>query len=156
MDFSYRWPSTWWNRQASHQKVHKDPQGPASLTVFPSQFKFDGNFVPISPRFLIQWSQPKFCMWHDSVAVVECAKKLLRSDGQQWNYSKANFPSNWNCGQKNHLWNGPPLSGAPRTTYPVLPWDIEIWFMLRVLERCCLIPWIVTTFFVVLCYGLSL
>ena len=27
-------------------------------------------------------------------------KNLLQSDGQQWNYSKAKFPSNFNCGQK--------------------------------------------------------
>ena len=26
-------------------------QGPVSLTVFPSQFKFDGNFVSLSSRF---------------------------------------------------------------------------------------------------------
>ena len=27
-------------------------------------------------------------------------KNLLRSDSQQWNYSKTKFPSNLNCGQK--------------------------------------------------------
>ena len=39
-----------------------------------------------------------FCTWHDSCRGM--CKNLLRSDGQQRNYSKAKFPSNLNCGQK--------------------------------------------------------
>ena len=34
-------------------------------------------------------------------------KDLLRSDGQQWNYDNAKFPSNLNCGQKNVSETGP-------------------------------------------------
>ena len=32
----------------------------------------------------------KFCTWHDSYAVVACAK-ICPSDGQQRNYSKTKF-----------------------------------------------------------------
>ena len=57
--------------------------------VFPSQFKFDGNFV---------YSQL------DSNAVIATKfahlQKLLRSDVQQRIYGKAKFPSNLNFGQK--------------------------------------------------------
>ena len=43
----------------------------------------------------------KFCTWHDSCAVVACAKKLLRSDGQQRNYGKAKFLHRiWIAGKK--------------------------------------------------------
>ena len=34
-------------------------------------------------------------------------KKLLRSHGQQWNYSKANFPWNLNCGRKSLMKQAP-------------------------------------------------
>ena len=49
----------------------------------------------------------KFCTWHDSCAGVACAKKLLRSWGQQRNYSKVKFPSNLNCRQKTVSETGP-------------------------------------------------
>ena len=49
----------------------------------------------------------KVCTWHDSCAVVACAKNLLRSDGQQRIYSKAMFPSNLNCGKKSLVKRAP-------------------------------------------------
>ena len=36
----------------------------------------------------------KFCIWHDSCAVVACAK--CYSATTQWSYTKTNFPSNLN------------------------------------------------------------
>ena len=62
-------------------------QGPISLTFFPSQFKFDWNFVSLSSLFL----------WNDRYKILYIArqlccrgmcKNLLRSDGQQRNYGK--------------------------------------------------------------------
>ena len=53
--------------------------GPVSLTFFQSQFKFDGSFVSLSPVIA-----RKFCTWHDSCAVVACAKiccDLVASNG---------------------------------------------------------------------------
>ena len=46
-------------------------------------------------------------------------KNLLRSDGQQRNYSKAKFPSNLNCGQKIVSETG------PRTIYQLsAAWEL--------------------------------
>ena len=73
--------------------------GPVSQTVSPSQFKFDGNFVSLSSRFL--FSDPyKILYMTRQMCCRGMCKNLLRSDGQQQNYSKAKFPSNLNCGQK--------------------------------------------------------
>ena len=46
-----------------------------------------------------------FCTWHDSCRGM--CKNLLRSNGQQRHYSKANFPSNLNCGQNTVSKTGP-------------------------------------------------
>ena len=72
--------------------------GPVSLTAFPSQFKFDGNFVSLSSRF---WyiDRYKILYMARQLCCRGMCKNLLRSDDQQRNYSKANFPSNLNCGQ---------------------------------------------------------
>ena len=73
--------------------------GPISLTVFPSQFKFDGNFVLLSSKF--QYSDRyKILYMARQLCCRGMCKNLLRSDGQQRNYSKAKFSSNVNCGQK--------------------------------------------------------
>ena len=74
-------------------------QGPISLTVFPSQFKFNGNFVALSPRF---WYSDRYKILYMAwqLCCHGMCKTLLRSDGQQRNYSQAKFPSNFNCGQK--------------------------------------------------------
>ena len=45
--------------------------GWGSQTIFPSLFKFDRNFILPSYREVITM---KFCIWHDSCAVVTCAK----------------------------------------------------------------------------------
>ena len=73
--------------------------GPVSLTVFPSQFQFDGNFVSLSSRF---WYSDRYKILYMArqLCCRGMCKNLLRSDSQQRNYSKAKFPSNWNCGQK--------------------------------------------------------
>ena len=49
----------------------------------------------------------KFCTWHDSCAVVACAKSCCDLYGQQRTYGKATFPSNLNCGQKTVSETGP-------------------------------------------------
>ena len=58
-------------------------QGPASLTVFPSQFKFDENsFNSHLDSYTVITT--KLCTWHDSSAVARCAKiccDLMTSNG---------------------------------------------------------------------------
>ena len=53
-------------------------------------------------RILTKWSPQNGV--HDTTTVLlwapDMCKNLLRSDDQQWNYSKAKFPSNLNCMQK--------------------------------------------------------
>ena len=73
-----------------------------SLTVFPSQFKFDGNFVSLSPRFKYSARYKILYMTRQLCCRVMC-KKWLRSDGQQRNHSKAKFPSSLNCEQKKNV-----------------------------------------------------
>ena len=69
------------------------------LTVFPSQFKFDGKFVSLSPRF--QQSNSYKCL--HIARQLHCRtmdKTLFRSDGWILNYHKADFPNNFNSEQK--------------------------------------------------------
>ena len=61
-------------RRFRKMTVNRNPnwqhtQGPSSHTVFLAQFKFNGNFVSGSPRI-----GTKCCSWHESYAVVACAK----------------------------------------------------------------------------------
>ena len=70
----------------------------ASLTVFPTQFTFCGNFISLPPRFYHSDCYTNLYMARQLCCRGMC-KKLLRPGRQQWNYSKANFPSNLNCGQ---------------------------------------------------------
>ena len=81
-----------------HRCVHL-VQGPISLTVFPSQFQFDGNFVSLSSRFWYS-DHYKILYMARQLCCRGMCKNLLWSDSQQRNYSKAKFPSNWNCRQK--------------------------------------------------------
>ena len=70
------------------------------------QFKFDGNFVSLSPHF---WYGDRYKSWH--VARQLCCRAmcnfLLRSVGQQRNNSKTKFRSNLTCGQENGCETGP-------------------------------------------------
>ena len=78
---------------------HSGP-GPVSLTVFPSQFKFDGNFVSLSPRFQHSGRYTKFCTWHDTCAVLACAKffyHLMASNGVM---ARRSFHRIWMAGKK--------------------------------------------------------
>ena len=72
--------------------------GPVSQTGFPSQFKFDVNFVSLQPQFLIGDLYKISYMTRQLWCRGMC-KKLLWSDCQQRNYSKANLPPKLNCGQ---------------------------------------------------------
>ena len=77
-------------------------QGPISQTIFPTTFKCHGNFILTLIGILTKWSLQN-CV-HDTTTVLSWAsgmcKNLLRSDDQQWNYSKVKFPLNLNCEQK--------------------------------------------------------
>ena len=73
--------------------------GPCCTNVFPSQFKFDGNFVSLSPRLSFSDCYKILYMVRQLCCRGMC-KNLLRSDGQQQNYSKGKFPSNLKCVQK--------------------------------------------------------
>ena len=86
----------------------KVAQGPVSLTVFPSQFKFDGNFVSISPRLHYR-DRYKILYMARQLCCRGMCKNLLRSDGQQRSYGKAKFPSCLNCGLKTVSETGPSL-----------------------------------------------
>ena len=72
---------------------------PVSLTVFPSQFKFDGNLFHshIDSNTVIA---TKFCTWHDSCAVVACATlccDLMASNGVM---ARRSFHRIWIAGKK--------------------------------------------------------
>ena len=85
---------------------------------FPSKFKFDGNFVSLSPRFSYS-DRYKILYMARQLCCRGMWKKLLRSVGQQWSYGKGKFPSNLNCGQKNVSETGPmSRSWARQTTCP--------------------------------------
>ena len=85
---------------------NKPLQGPVSLTVFPSQFKFDGNLVSLSPR-LHYHDRYKILYMARQLCCRGMCKNLLRSDGQQRSYGKAKFPSYLNCGLKTVSETGP-------------------------------------------------
>ena len=61
----------------------------------------------------------KFCTWHDSCAVVACAKICCDlMPGRQRSYHKAKFPSNLICGQKTVSETGPRIrSGNNETSW---------------------------------------
>ena len=63
--------------------------------AFQIRLKFRFTFTSI----LIPWSLQNFVHARQLCCCGMC-KNLLRSDGQQQNYSKAKFPSNFDCGQK--------------------------------------------------------
>ena len=86
--------------------INSGHQGPVSLTVFTSQFKFDGNFVSLSPRLHYR-DRYKILYMARQLCCRGMCKNLLRSDGQQRSYGKAKFPSYLNCGQKNVSETGP-------------------------------------------------
>ena len=68
------------------------------------RWKFRFTFISI----LIHWSLQIFFTWHDSCAVVACAKiccDLIASSGIT--ARKTTFPSNLNCGQKTVSETGP-------------------------------------------------
>ena len=67
--------------------------GPFNRCFFPSQFKCNVNFILLLPPY------KHLCMEWQLCCHGIC-KNLLRSSGQQWNYSKAKFPWNLNCEQK--------------------------------------------------------
>ena len=86
-------------------KLEND-QGPVSLTFFPSQFKFDENFVLLSPRLHYR-DRYKILYMARQLCCRGMCKNLLPSDGQQRSYGKAKFPSYLNCGQKTVSETGP-------------------------------------------------
>ena len=95
-----------WRHHVPHAYIDDIVLGPVSLTVFPSQFKFDGNFVSISPR-LHNRDRYKILYMARQLCCRGMCKNLLRSDGQQRSYGKAKFPSYLNCGQKTVSETGP-------------------------------------------------
>ena len=89
-DFSMTFPTTnslIRNSMNDHKKATKCP---VSLTVFPSQFKFDGNFVSLS----LQWSLQNFV--HGTTAVLS-----------SWSWHAQKFVAIW--------WPATELHGWPST-----------------------------------------
>ena len=78
----------WWF-SCDTADIHRD-QGPISLTFFPSQFIFDGNFVSLLPWFSQSYHYKILYMAQQLCCRGMC-KNLLRYYGQQWNYSKVKF-----------------------------------------------------------------
>ena len=73
--------------------------GPRFTNSFSIAIQIDGNFVSLSSRLL--YSDPyKIFYKARQLCCRGTCKNLLRSDGEQRNYSKANFRSNLNCRQK--------------------------------------------------------
>ena len=73
--------------------------GPRFTNGFSIAIQIRGKFHFILISILIQLSLQIFV--HGRTAVLSWhVQNLLRSDGQQQNYSKGKFPSNLNCGQK--------------------------------------------------------
>ena len=65
-----------------------------------NEFKFDGNFALVSPRFLkSDRYNLKVCTWYDSCAVVACAVIELQV---------CEIAIEFESIGKLHLWNGPP------------------------------------------------
>ena len=99
----------YWFYQIHVDKRHNMPQldqGPVSLTVFPSQFKFDGNSFHshLNSNTVIAI---KYCSWHDSCAVVACAKiccDLIASNGIT---ARRSFHRIWIAGKKSLVKRAP-------------------------------------------------
>ena len=102
---------TWTNVGLVHWRMYicmSVNQGLVSLTVFPSQFKFDGNFVSLSPdsNTVIVTT---LCTWHDSCAVVAVAKwccDVMVSNGIT---ARRSYHRIW-IAEKNRQWNEPLIS----------------------------------------------
>ena len=89
-----RYPDNWSNLEG----CGKIDLGPVSPTAFPSHIQIRWKFRFTLTSIPIQRPLQNFV--HGMTAVLSCqVQKLLRSDSQQQNYSKAKFPSNLNCGQ---------------------------------------------------------
>ena len=77
--------------------MHSDTNvslGPISLTIYPSPFKCDENVILLS--FKYKWSDRyKNCTWHDSCAVVACAKFCCNMITSDWMRVKWNFHRIW-------------------------------------------------------------
>ena len=100
--------------------------GPVSLTVFPSQFKFDGNFVSLSPRLHYR-DRYKILYMARQLCCRGMCKNLLRSDGQQRSYGKAKFPSYLNCGLKTVSETGPWSPGLVLIGFIFIHDDVIKW-----------------------------
>ena len=83
-------------------------------------FHFGGNFISLSSQF---WYHGRYQILY-MTGTHSCrgmCKSLLLSNGQQWNYSKAKFPSNLNYGQKIISETGPRGRGtiAPLVNFTI-------------------------------------
>ena len=92
---------------------HNQGQGPVSLTVFPSQLKFGGNlfYSHLDSNAVIA---TQFCTWHDSCAVVACAKMCCNLIASSGITARRSFHRIWNEG-KIRYWNGRSTPVAPFT-----------------------------------------
>ena len=89
------WKVAWGDAcQISHHHL-----GPISLPIFPSQLKFDGNFVLLSSWFW-QGEHYKIYTWHDSCAVVSCVKICCNLMVSNWITAKRNFHWTWIVSKK--------------------------------------------------------
>ena len=80
--------------------------GPVSLTVFPSQFKFDGNFFH-SHHDYITVIATNFCTWHDSCAVVACAKHCCDLMAINGITARQSFHGIWIAGKRSLVERAP-------------------------------------------------
>ena len=89
----------WWVLSvASHRVIHL-PIRYISLTVFPSQFKFDGTLIFLSLRF---YGRDCYNILYTTRQLCSCGiwKQSQRSGGHKLNYGNPKFPSNLNCVNK--------------------------------------------------------
>ena len=96
--------------------------GPRFTNAFPSQFKFDGNFVSHLPRF---WYGDRYKILYMS-RQLHCrgmCKNVSRSDGQHWYCTKLKLPSNLDYGQ-NRSWTAPSSAAVLQWKWV---WYVHIW-----------------------------
>ena len=96
---------------------------PGLGTILPSQFKFD-ELAFCSHLNSNRVIATKFCVWHDSYAVVACTKICYDQIACYWITAKGIFPSNLNC-EENSLVKRVP--GAHDTNDSHRHW-IHIWW----------------------------
>ena len=86
--------------------------GPILLTVFSSQFKFDGNFVPVSPRFKYSdHNKMLYMAWQTAVLSWHVQNFFAKLWWPTMELHQSEVSIEFELWAIIHLWNGPWLTG---------------------------------------------